>query len=156
MPKATYVALANITLSATDSEIQFASIPNTYRDLVLVAHISLTQTGVFESRVNGSAAGITYVRMMGAVTLGPYSDAGTDPNIGEWYANDEHMPFTLHIMDYASTDKHKTFLSRSNGLSRVMAYAQVWPSTSPITSYSILTNRLFSIGSRFSLYGIEA
>ncbi len=53
MPTATYIALANLTLTGTDAEVSFASIPATFRDLVVITNVDgSTQTEMFV-RLNG-------------------------------------------------------------------------------------------------------
>jgi hypothetical protein len=74
-----------------------------------------------------------------------------------WY-NTAGILVTIDILDYATTDKHKTILSRGNNTARaVNAVVNRWPSTAAITSFKFDGNGAnFTTGSTFSLYGLSA
>jgi hypothetical protein len=154
MPTPTYIALATITLTQNDSTIQFASIPNTYRDLVLVGRYQLSNAGVLTHAFNGNSQGIDRLRAGALATLNVYTDYGSDDNIGEWNNGDDWASVIINLMDYSATDKHKTGLMRNDGVVRNWMYVFRWNSTSAITSYALSTNQSFISGSRFTLYGI--
>ena len=154
MPTPTYIALATITLSSTDTEIQFASIPNTYRDLVIVGNYQLSNAGVLTQKVNGVSGSVARQRAGGLVSLGPYTDYGADDNLGEWNSGDGWNSIIIHLMDYAVTGRQKTFLMRNSGLARVWMYMLNWTGTAAVTSYAIVTNQNFAVGTTFSMYGI--
>lgn len=155
MPTSTYIALATITLSSNDTEIAFASIPNTYRDLVIVGNYQLSNGGVLVQRINGSSANLARQRTGGlASPAGPYSDYNADDNLGEWNSGDGWNSIIINLMDYSTTDRQKTFLMRNNGLSRIWMYMLYWSGTAAVTSYAIGTNQNFLPGTTFSMYGI--
>ncbi len=150
-----YIALANITLTSTDNEVVFANIPNTYRDLVLVAvHTSNTggaDTGV---RFNSDSGGnYTMVRMSSA---GPSSASANQSYAYSGDNNPDRRTVIIQIMDYAQTDKHKTILTRYAGFSdTTMAIAARWANTNAINTVSIFPNGgSWTSGSTFALYGI--
>ena len=162
-PVSTYVPLATITLSATDSEILFSSIPATYRDLIVVINGSTSSNTLVWSRINGdTGTNYGYVVMTGSSSV--YSSAGTF-NVaylsdGTVLSNTRIM-ITMQVMDYSATDKHKTALVRSDstlsGTTAVYASAHRWANTNAVTSVSVNTNTgSWNIGSTFSLYGIAS
>ena len=163
MPTPTYTPLQTITLGSTASSVTFASIPQTYRDLVLV--LTALGSATLEGRVRlNSDSGSHYhsVRMsgngssptsasLGSQTSGSISTVATATTGGA-------LQTELQVMDYSATNKHKTMLSRS-GQSAVATEAVVlrWASTAAVTTVEILTSEgSFEIGATFSIYGIEA
>lgn len=158
MPTNTYTALATITLTGTDAEITFASIPGTYRDLVIVwqGTSSGGNTDTVVS-VNGDTSN-TYpnVQMFGS---GSSTNSSTFTRTGAYFAYAASGTLgnaIMQIMDYSATDKHKTFLTRYNVL-ETSATASRWANNSAITSLSVRATSLsFAAGSTFSLYGIAS
>jgi hypothetical protein len=75
-------------------------------------------------------------------------------------ANTTNTTFsTTQIMDYSATDKHKTTLSRGSGAGiNAIAFAGRWANTAAVTTVSVVYpgGGQFTVGSTFSLYGIEA
>ena len=159
----TYIALSTITLATAQSSVTFGSIPQTYRDLVLVANLSLSGLQEYNMRFNGDA-GSNYNRIsMGFInSLGIHSDSVNSTSFFLTYTDGNIRSLaTLQLMDYSATDKHKSFLSRANtpqttniNTALVNAQAGRWANTAAITQIEIRTSVNFSIGSTFSLYGI--
>ena len=156
MSTPTYIALATISLTSSTSNITFGSIPNTYRDLVLVGYYQLDGSGVLVHRFNGSNANLDRLRAGALASLNVYADYGSDDNIGEWNSGDSWNSVIINIFDYPTTDKHKTGLMRNDGVLRTWMYSFRWADTAAVTSYSIATNKAFISGTRFTLYGIAS
>jgi hypothetical protein len=164
-PVSTYVPLATITLTSTDSEIVFSSIPATYRDLILIVKGSFASDGFYKVRANGDSSSIyTNVYAQAQYNGGTYSGTNTLTNYGVWdenayTANIEFMSVS-QFMDYSATDKHKTALFRSGGPqlgSTVMGMsAGRYASNSAIHTLAVVGSQNFNIGSTFSLYGIAS
>lgn len=159
MPTNTYTALATLTLTGTDSSITFASIPATYRDLILVGIGSNSADTDLALRFNGD----TGTNYSGVRMFGNGSSAGSSSDTGKTYAeiggvNTSIGDFRAQIMDYSATDKHKTVLTRTSKTgSYVVAWANRWASTSAINSVTVYPiSGSFAIGSTFSLYGVIA
>jgi len=157
MPTPTYIPLQTITLGSAASSVTFADIPQTYRDLVLV--------------YNGNSSGAradTLINFNGDTTSGNYSAVAMDGNGSTTFSstylsagtidNVSKDIFTIQVMDYSATDKHKTSIIRaSNSASIVRATAYRWADNSAVNSLTFKTQaRDFTSGSTFSLYGIEA
>jgi hypothetical protein len=158
-------ALANITLQSASNQVVFSGIPNTYRDLVLVASVKITSTAAgCEPRIkfNGDGGnnypwvqafgtGSTYVSNSGTFSSMPFT-----PNYYVSTTNFETLIF--NVIDYSATNKHKTTLSRFNQHDQsVNMIAGRWASTEGINTITIdqlVTS--FASGSTFSLYGVIA
>jgi hypothetical protein len=160
MPTPTYTPLANVTLGSAASSVTFGSIPNTYRDLIIVGTgLSSTAAGV-RARFNAdSGTNYSRVLMFGDGSSATSSSASGLNNIqigrfdGTTIAN-----FVCSIMDYSATDKHKTLLTRYNS-SAVLTAALVgrWGNTAAINSVLIIPESgTFNSGSTFALYGVIA
>lgn len=156
----TYTPLATITLTGTDSEVVFASIPSGYRDLILIAdQKNMSGNGIFGVQFNSDQnSNYSTVSMYADPSVG--SEAATRVYIKASVSNvTSNEIMTLQVMDYSTSDKHKTVLLRSGQAgTNIQAAAARWASTSPITSirlYHTGTN-VWGIGSSFSLYGVIA
>lgn len=153
MPTPTYVPLATITLGTAEADIEFSSIPATFRDLILVFNGTVSANAAYQINFNGVTTGYSRVGMF-ADSGGPISFADSTASLFE--AGTAQSTSILHIMDYAQTDKHKSVLTRSNiSGTVVVAFAGRFASTSAVTSFRLFrVGQTFSIGSTFSLYGI--
>jgi hypothetical protein len=164
MPTNTYTPLATVTLGGSDASITFASIPATYRDLILVINGSTTGNADFGLRFNGdSGANYSFVYMGGNG-----SGTASGANSGEtqvvldayFWRSTERSNLVAQIMDYSATDKHKTVLSRNSVASGgVDAFANRWANTAAITSVEVRVStggQSFATGTTLSLYGVIA
>jgi hypothetical protein len=155
VPTATYIALANITLTGTDNSVAFTSIPATYRDLVLVWNGDSTSVGV---RLN-SDSGSNYSQVF-TQNASSYAETGTSIALSNFaWTGNPHM-FICNIMDYSATDKHKTILSRGNieasvsGRSTIM-HAARWANTNAVNTVTVFNfSGSMSAGVTIALYGI--
>ena len=169
MPTPTYIPLQTITLGSAASSVTFASIPQTYRDLVLVTstkHSFAGSDGVRDNALNfNSDTSSTYsaVLMQGnGSSVTSASQSATNIELLYGMASSNFLPGVISVMDYSATDKHKSILYRAGvgSDSNYGAYALAgrWPSNAAVTSLSITPSGSYTIlsGSTFSLYAIEA
>jgi len=164
MPTPTYDLIASTTLTASTSSVVFGSLPQTYRDLILVhAGVATVSNTYIFLRFNGdTGSNYNYVFMFGdgSSTASSTFSNQTQGYIGNLEPNSGTgtMNTLAQIMDYSASDKHKTILSRNNdhdGL--VISTATRWANTAAITSMSVSVNaNQFAVGSTFNLYGIVA
>lgn len=159
MPTNTYTALATLTLTGTDSEIVFASIPATYRDLVLVvAGTSDSNSGLYLRFNSDTGTNYTTVGMYGNGSSAiSFSQSLSFTNTN--FISSSQGVNTVQVMDYSATDKHKTLLARASYAgNQAQAAAARWASTSAITSITLFMDagRSFATGTTFSLYGVIA
>lgn len=155
MPTTTYTPLANITLGSSASSVTFSSIPNTFRDLVLIVSPVRGANGNTQIRFNGSDSTLyTQVRMFGDSNgFGGDSDSLTYIDLGTSASGYSSI---TQIMDYSTTDKHKSVLSRQNlPTAYTLGLTGRWANTQAITTVQVFTIAdNFASGSSFALYGI--
>jgi hypothetical protein len=152
MSTPTYTLINQITLVASSTNVVLSSIPQFYRDLIVVLDIPALD-GSMEFRLNQDASNHSSVFLYGF----PASSASTytDTKLGEPSSGSQKRLFTYHVMDYSSVDKHKTILSRlNNDVVTVAAGATRWASLSPVTSIGMVRSPGFPVNTIFSLYGI--
>ena len=160
MPTPTYTPLATITLTGTDTEIVFASIPNSYKDLILIADFTAASTTNDELliRLNGDSGGnYSQVKMAGnGSSTSSSSVSGVNgARIGYGPNSSTRSNAIAQIMDYSATDKHKTILARTNEPDEVWATASRWANTAAVTSVSFrYESTSLASGTTVSLYGI--
>ena len=88
---------------------------------------------------------------------GSTTASNTESRIVGATSNTSSSTMILQIFDYAATDKHKTFLLRSDKSSNTIAYAARWAQTTAITSLVLVPETsTLSAGSTFNLYGVIA
>ena len=160
MPTPTYIPLATLTLTATDSSIVFSSIPATYRDLIVIFQGDGNSGGADISIRLNADSGANYSRVF---MVGNGSTTASGSNTGNEMdaltaANGRQLNLLINIMDYSATDKHKTVLTRDNDAGfQVGARAFRWANTNAVNQVSLFTSAgQFTVGSQFSLYGIAS
>jgi hypothetical protein len=156
MPTPTYDLIASTTLAASASEVSFGSLPQTYRDLIVVSSIIGTGGTTFNcTRVNGLSTSI-YSRVTMAGPVGAFTSSG--PEIDTVELNSSTISTEIvQFMDYSATDKHKTVLYRTNDRSAaaVSAVAGRVATTAAITSISFRPYaNSYASGSTFQIYGV--
>jgi hypothetical protein len=166
MPTSTYTPLATITLTGTDSEIVFASIPSSYRDLILViGNMTSSAANTLYCRVNGdTGSNYSYVFALGSGSVtdsNQSTSTGAGLLLGGLYGIPSATPTTTvtQFMDYSTTDKHKVSVSRYNSSSNETSMSAArWASTAAINSLTIRVapSGSFQSGSTFSLFGVIA
>ncbi len=153
MPTPTHIALATTTLSSTVSTVTFSSIPNTYRDLVLVVGGQTSSGSGANIQFNndtGSNYSIQFMFGTGTTKQGERYDAQTSIGIGAFQPKGVNIH---HIMDYSATDKHKTVLVRRDTDSYTVVGVGRWASINAISSIKFNATNMTS-GTTLSLYGI--
>ena len=153
MPTPTYTPLATVTLASTAATVTFGSIPATMRDLVLVVNGKITTNTATGLRFNSdSGSNYTMVRMF-------TTSSSTSTTTYGLLTTGDPTADTLsiaQIMDYSATDKHKTFLVRSNiPANNSAAHAVRWANTAAITTVAaVAISTTWAVGTTFGLYGI--
>ena len=166
-----YVPLANLTLGASATSVTFSSINQTYKDLIIVIDNAKSLSGTLNAgfRFNGdTAANYTYVNVYGSGTTSATATqtlaygnlaGGTDYLVTNAVWNS-----IVNIMDYSTTDKHKTVLSRANraitgagGGGTSMAVNR-WANTAAVTTIALSPEFTgsWATGTTFALYGVSA
>jgi hypothetical protein len=164
MPTNTYTPLATITLTSSDSDVTFSSIPGTYRDLVLVTNgTSASGADALRFRFNGDTGNnYSFVRMWGENSSAFSSSATTNfAYAGDLPGSNLAFFSRLQIMDYSASNKHKGTLASQAYNPAAANYnafttANRWSNNNAITSISVFCVTTFNIGTTFSLYGIAS
>jgi len=149
------VALANLTLTGSQTTITFSNIPATFRDLRLVVNAGGISDDILIQFNGDGGSNYSRVYMFGQ-SSGAVSGTGGTTFISAGYIGSGLTPFTFDVMDYSATNKHKSTLSRSSDTAVVGAVAGRWASTSAVTSMTVYRAgvNVFSAGSTLSLYAI--
>lgn len=159
---AKYTVIDSRVLATSAASVTFSSIPATYRDLVLVAAITSNVTADIDFRFNGSSASVYSQVIMSGNGSSTFSPSGSNTYLRPTYYGGATAAagnnVTMEIMDYSTTDKHKSILSRtSNANDGVDAAAGRFAVTDAITSIEIfnISGRIWQIGSTFRLLGVN-
>lgn len=155
MATTAWVALGHTTLSTASSSITFEPIPSGYRDLQIVVNGKRsTATGGIRVRANGDTTESNYARV--AMYGNGTDDFSFSNDESEFvYMDNTDTVFRIDVMDYSVTNKHKTFLTRSDEPATwVFAIAGRWKNTDAITSIELASSSGdFVVGTTFTLYG---
>lgn len=163
MPK-TYEPIQSQVLTGTQATITFSSIPQTYTDLVLVAHcvsISSATSSSIGVQFNSDTS-TNYSRTLlygdGSTAASTRDTSATSSAILYYEGLATLAPNILQIMNYTNTTTNKTFIARANFAgSTVRLGVGLWRNTAAITSVTLVpTTSSFATGSTFTLYGIKA
>ena len=156
MPTSTYTALQTTSVTSVSS-VTFASIPQTYRDLVLVIEgtNSTAASLLCEANNNVGSNNYPWVYMRGdGSSATSQTSASNDFPLGTVYT--DRGVTVANFFDYSATDKYTTCLSRnSTAAQRVQAFASYWENTAAITELDVNVSGGTFTGT-LSLYGIEA
>jgi hypothetical protein len=162
VPTPTYTPLANVTLGTAATGITFASIPSSYRDLIIIVQAKAVTSNIsLRAIVNSSTASIYSRQRMSS--NGSTASAATLTSTQFQFTSDSEVSTTdgyngiFHFLDYSATDKHKVALARSNnGDLGTDALSGRWASTNAINSIQVYSSADLAAGSTFALYGIVA
>ena len=151
-------AIATITLQQNSSTVTFSGIPNNYRDLIVTIGGGVVSGGSNTYlRFNGDQGGnYNSIRMFGtgSATGTTLYQGETFLRVGDLWAGQNAVH--IDLFDYSSTNKHKPYVSRSNGaLNTVICHAGRWANIpDPISQITVLVDSgLISAGTVISLYG---
>lgn len=158
---ATYKVLADITLTASATEVIMTGFGSSYRDLILVIEGNGTAGGdrLHTMYFNGDFTNANYdnVRIL-ADNNGSGADVTDSPRIGNIHASTRIM-CQVNIYDYSVTDKFKTFIARSDMAGdRLYFDNNSWNNTDAIQSITVRPDAgsSYASGMSFKLFGVEA
>lgn len=167
MPTPTYTPIASTTLSSTQASVVFSNLNTTaagMRDLILVVDALLADgtANVYTNYRFNADTGANYnnVIMGGDGSTAASTSAASVTSIYGTGSirtrNTSRFQSTLQVFDFATTDKHKSTLTRSDDAGqRTEALAGRWANTAAITSLTVFVSASnFAAGSVFSIYGV--
>lgn len=155
-----YELISSTILTGTSTSITFSSIPSTYKHL----QVRMVAGGVGVANINkfnsDTGSNYTFHRLLGdagAVQSGavPGQTFFWTPALST--TSNIFGAVIIDILDYASSSKNTTvrmFGGVPEGTGQVALNSGVWLNTAALTQFSI-EGSTFSVGSRFSLYGVK-
>jgi hypothetical protein len=152
--------LANLTVSgSTTTTVTFSSISGLYRDLMLVINGQNSADANMYLRFNGDSATNYFAVYLSGT--GSSATSGTESNTGFFFNDNsrigtENAMFTVNILDYTATDKHKVYSAGATRAGQgVERHIGRWANTSAITSISVnVASGNLVAGTTLALYGI--
>lgn len=161
MATPTYIPLGTITLGTTTSSVTFSNIPQTYKDLIMVARAKST-SGAYDQAIffNSESSASTHdcdIMWGDGSTTGVF----TSSYIIDFYGSvttDDTAFTTLHIIDYSATNKEKTYISRAGRTtSGIDMVTGCWANQAAINKIKYFLNGggIFAVGTTVSLYGVH-
>lgn len=150
----TYTPLQSIRLTAGTADLEFGSIPSTYKDLRLVIRVGFSDDNLYV-RFNGdTASNYKNLTWNGGGTVG--TNFGTHNLMYTSESAAAYFAITIDILDYAATDKHKHVLITSwNNNEFVVRRATRWENTGALNTILLYNfDETFQAGSSFALFGI--
>lgn len=159
---ATYEPIATQTVSSSTTSITFSSIPQTYTDLRVIINGTSNAGGAaaLAFRFNSDSGGNYSYRLLygtGSSAAGNYGSNTTEGYFGNVWTTPAIS--RADIMDYTSSSKYKTAISRTDdAANRTAEWITTWRNTSAVTTLQITTSSSYTYepGTTFTIYGIKA
>lgn len=162
-----YQSIATVTVGAGGtSNVSFTSIPSTYKHLqIRISANQATSSNMLNIKVNGDTTTGYAIHSMNANGTSTGANNATSVQYARMARSGGIVAtantFTsgiIDIVDYANTNKYKTFKMLSgtdlNGSGTIEFESALWLSTSAITQLDLFCTNNFSQYSSFALYGI--
>jgi hypothetical protein len=168
MATPTYDLIDSVTLASPASSITFSGISGDYRDLIFVANHDVTSstsyTGIRFNDDSGTNYQIIFMGSAGTTAFQGTADSYDRLLFTSSKTNADEANLTMHIMDYAQTNKNKPLLIRQTCFgsnSHTVQTAGNWNNTAALTKIQMwpdygLGGLSFSTGSSFYLFGVAA
>ena len=167
-PSGAYDSIATVTVSTSVASVTFSGIPNTYTHLQLRGISRNVSSGIdqlYISSINGASSTMSnhvlYGQGSAATSFGADNQsqitvaaiAGSSQTAGIFGA------FVIDILDYANTNKYKTFRSLSgvdaNGSGYLWYTSSLSQVSGAISSFTLAPSVNIDQYSSFALYGIK-
>lgn len=167
-----YESIATVSVGAGGAaNVEFTSIPSTYTHLQIRATLRSNRSATADSvlwRVNADSGSNYTIHSLNGDGTAASPDAGINLTYG-YYFNPPAASATsgifgvgvIDILDYANTNKFKTFRTLhgvdTNGAGTIQFTSSLWRSTSAITSIKFESQNAANISqySHFALYGVN-
>lgn len=164
---ATYSLIQETTLTGSQNNFTFNSIPATFTDIKVEAFTRAATGGGtwgMTVRFNGdTTSNYSYVRILGEGST-PVTDRGSNQtaayvgNItGGGMTANQYSHTEMELLDYSNTTTHKVCLSKNSSSLGAYSMVNTWRTTNAINSIQfIAASDNFVAGTTFRIYGIEA
>jgi hypothetical protein len=168
MATPTYEPIESKTLGSATNNVTFSSIPQTYRDLVLIVNgrkDTSVSVDAFFCRINSDGGNNYSWTQLAGNGSSIYSDRVTNDSYcrlaivpGNNAGSTTFGTAIVNFQNYSNTTTNKTMISRGSVVAgEVTASVSLWRNTNAITSFTLYTAGLgnWAVGSTFTLYGIS-
>lgn len=162
----TYTPIATHTTTGLVSNYTFTSIPSTYTDLILVGAFAINNPASLNLNVGNNAVDTgtnyswNYLRGDGTIPSANTSRTINDSRIFSGESNTANLQanIVIHFHNYSNVNTYKTCISRFNQSTKVaQTTVGLWRSDVAINRIRLTAGGSdFTIGSTFTLYGLEA
>ena len=162
-----YESIMTTTLGSAQSNITFSSIPSGYKHLQ-IRGVASNAYGSGNSNVSVYANGDTttsnyyshYLYGTGAGSAGSAASANSLYTFQASGSSTYPTAFVLDLLDYANTNKYKTFRTISgydaNGSGLIAFTSALWKNSNAVTSLQFVAqDGNWNAGTTFALYGIK-
>jgi hypothetical protein len=170
-----FESIASVLLTSNAAQINFTSIPNTYKHLQIrgMGRVIAPSTGQTDGQIQvGSSntidTGSNYARQdFGGFSSTPFANSSTGTSNGfvwvlprDGEGAGEYYPFLIDILDYADTNKKKMIRSLTGGsfadANSIIYFASVlYNSTDAINCIRFSSNSQFTDKTEVALFGIK-
>ena len=169
-----FESIARTTISTPTNEINFNSIPQTYKHLQIRGIVRYDNNGISQLssfRFNGdTGSNYSYHILRGEGHSGGVSSSGAANDTGLVYPHATGSvatsgmfgAFIIDILDYASSDKYTTtrqwngFATNGGSEEQLHLSSGLWRNTAAVTSIRFFTTSLnYDTNTTFALYGIK-
>ncbi len=160
-----FESIATVTATGGETELNFTSIPATYKHLQIRGISRLSAQNYLAMQVN-TDTGSNYARhhltgngsaasAAGSATPSQIVFIGSSPSTASTFG-----VLIIDLIDYADTTKYKTIRSfngyDTNGAGEVYLTSGLWENTAAVTGLTIKANSgTYEAGSTLALYGIK-
>jgi hypothetical protein len=156
-----YESIQTVTLTGSQSSIDFTSIPSTYKHLQIRMSYRSSLSDNSHIRFNGDTGSNYAWHELFGTGSSAGAGAGASATFGKvGYAEVNPGVAVIDILDYQNTSKYKTVRSLNgsdnNGSGYILLRSSLWQSTTAISSINIFpASGTLSQYSSFALYGIK-
>ena len=162
----TYTPIQSVTLTTNSATVILGTggtLPQSYTDLVLITSVYNAGANTGQFQVNGDSGSnysFTVLNGSGSSATSTRQSNKTFGVFDNWTQSMSTSNFDITItqfMNYANTTTYKTILNRTSVADKgVEVVANLWRSTSAISSITLFAAANFFANSTFTLYGIKA
>lgn len=160
-----YESIATVSLSSSQSTIDFTSIPSTYKHLQIRGIAKASAAGNLRLQFNGDTSSIYSYHLLygdGSAPAAGSSVSTTSCYAGYMSSTSNFSAFCIDILDYTNTNKNRTtrtlFGVDANGSGYAMLNSSGYYSTTTVSSIKLFCDFSGSTLSQYShiaLYGIK-
>lgn len=168
----TYEAIATTTLTTTSALVSFASLPQTYTDIIAVVegqNSTATTAMSNQCSLNGDVTtpggnySSTFLTTSGSTPTSGRGSGNNGMNLGTFAQNSRSVAI-VNFINYSQSNTYKTVFTNAFTLTGPVSDRQIiiglWRNTAAITQINfkqaIGESGVYDVGTIFTLYGVKA